>query len=214
MCDLDSSSFSRATEAVWALRDASGIQAMRVQVGRGSVTVVNAIPFLPGLFDGDHGRLFVAATQLRRGDDVRFLSEDHHPSLLALLWRHGAAVVVLRWRSSRSCCGAAASGSARSRRRQTPPAAPWPSRSAARDSSPCATAAATRFTRRSSARSTKRRDAGFRATASVGQERAAAVARLTGVDRQRSRPHSNRWFAPLPRAPRHDRDARGARRRP
>ena len=42
---------------------ASGIQAMRVQVGRGSVTVINATPFRDRrLFDGDHGRLFVAAT--------------------------------------------------------------------------------------------------------------------------------------------------------
>ena len=32
---------------------------------------------------------------MRRGDDVHFLSEDDHPSLLALLWQHGAPVVVL-----------------------------------------------------------------------------------------------------------------------
>ena len=66
------------------------------QVGRGSVTVINATPFRErSLFDGDHGRLFVAATELRRGDEVHFLSEDDHPSLLALLWQYGAPVVVL-----------------------------------------------------------------------------------------------------------------------
>ena len=32
---------------------------------------------------------------MRRGDDVHFLSEDTHPSLLALLWRYGAPVVML-----------------------------------------------------------------------------------------------------------------------
>jgi hypothetical protein len=47
------------------------------------------------LFEGDHGWLFVAATQVRRGDDVHFLSEDAHPSLLALLWQYGAPVVIL-----------------------------------------------------------------------------------------------------------------------
>ena len=81
---------------MWTLRDESGIQAMRVEVGRGSVTVINATPFRErSLFDGDHGWLFVAATEMRRGDDVHFISEDDHPSLLALLWQYGAPVVML-----------------------------------------------------------------------------------------------------------------------
>jgi hypothetical protein len=97
MCGLDRISSLTSTEnAVWALRDASGIQAMRVEVSRGSVTVINATPFRErSLFDGDHGWLFATATQLRRGDDVHFMSEDAHPSLLALLWRYGAPVVML-----------------------------------------------------------------------------------------------------------------------
>jgi hypothetical protein len=97
MCDLDGVSFLTSDRnAVWALRDALGIQAMRVQVGRGSVTVINTMPFrYRNLFDGDHARLFVAATQMRSDDDVHFLSEDDHPALLALLWQWGAPVVVL-----------------------------------------------------------------------------------------------------------------------
>jgi hypothetical protein len=97
LCDLDGVSFlASKRDALWALRDRSGIQAMRVQVGRGSVTVINATSFRErSLFDGDHGRLFVAATGLRRGDDIHFLSEDDHPSLLALLWQYGAPVVLL-----------------------------------------------------------------------------------------------------------------------
>ena len=80
----------------WALRDQAGLQVVRVAVGKGSVTVINALPFrYQNLFDGDHGRLFVAATQLRRGDELYFLSEDDHPSLLSLIWRHGAPVVML-----------------------------------------------------------------------------------------------------------------------
>jgi hypothetical protein len=97
ICDVSVwSSLTSDTTARWALRDKSGIQAMRMQVGRGSVTVINAAPFRErGVFDGDHGRLFVAATQLRRGDDLHFLSEDEYPSLLALLWQYGAPVVAL-----------------------------------------------------------------------------------------------------------------------
>jgi hypothetical protein len=69
---------------------------VRVPVGRGSVTAINASPFNHrSLLDGDHGRLFVASVGLRPGDEVHFLSEDDHPSLLALLWIHGSPVVVL-----------------------------------------------------------------------------------------------------------------------
>ena len=80
----------------WSLRDSRGLQAVRVRVGDGSVTVINATPFTyRNLLDEDHARLFVAATQLKRGDAVRFISENESPSLLALIWRHGAPVVVL-----------------------------------------------------------------------------------------------------------------------
>ena len=97
ICELDGGSFLTTRKSpVWALRDASGIQALRVEVGRGSVTVINATPFRErSLFEGDHGWLFVAATEMRRGDEVHFMSEDAHASLLALLWQHGAPVVVL-----------------------------------------------------------------------------------------------------------------------
>jgi hypothetical protein len=80
----------------WALRDNNGIQAMRMRVGRGSVTLVNANAYRDKqLLEFDHGRLFVAATQLRRGDEIHFLSEMEHLSLLALIWTYGAPVVIL-----------------------------------------------------------------------------------------------------------------------
>ncbi len=97
LCDTAFLSFLTTTRTVeWSLRDDAGIQAMRVQVGKGHVTVINASPFgRRRLFDGDHDWLFVRATQFRKGDEVRFLSEDDPPSLLALLWQYGAPVVVL-----------------------------------------------------------------------------------------------------------------------
>jgi hypothetical protein len=76
--------------AQWQLRDDRGVRAIRVAVGRGSVTVIRATPFWwRSLLDEDHAELFVAMTQLRRGDRVHFLSEDDHPSLPVLVWRHG-----------------------------------------------------------------------------------------------------------------------------
>jgi hypothetical protein len=97
ICDVSPlSSLTSTQTAQWALRDASGPQVMRVAAGRGSVTVLNGEPFrYLSLFDGDHGALLAAATQLRRGDEVHFLSEEDQPSLLALAWQHGTPVVCL-----------------------------------------------------------------------------------------------------------------------
>jgi hypothetical protein len=110
LCDFDANSSLITTRtATWSLRNADGAQVMRVDVGKGSVTVVNAKPFAErSLFDGDHGWLLVAATNLRRGDDIHFFSEESHPSLLALVWSSGSPTVVLvlvliwlgLWRSS------------------------------------------------------------------------------------------------------------------
>jgi len=96
ICDVGISWLESPRTAVWALRDKTHLQSIRVRVGRGSVTVVNGAPFrYRELFDGDHARLLVAAAQLRRGDDVHFVSEDDYPSLLALTWRYGAPVVAI-----------------------------------------------------------------------------------------------------------------------
>ena len=97
LCDFDQYSFLMAKngDPLWTLGDGSGAQAVRVRVGRGHVTAINATPFRRRqLFDGDHGWLFVTATELHRGDVVHFLSEADHPSLLALTWQYGAPVVV------------------------------------------------------------------------------------------------------------------------
>ncbi|HKQ84497.1 MAG TPA: DUF4350 domain-containing protein [Steroidobacteraceae bacterium] len=83
-------------EPQWSLVDGEGYQAVRVPVGRGSVTWLNAAPFLyRDLMAADHGLLFVAATQLQAGDTIMFMSEEDQLSLLALIWKHGAPVVLL-----------------------------------------------------------------------------------------------------------------------
>jgi hypothetical protein len=97
MCQLDAPwTLTTSQPALWALRSESGVQVLRVGVGQGSVTWINAAPFRGmKLFDGDHAWLFAAATELRRGDEVHFLSEENHASLFALIWLNGAPVVVL-----------------------------------------------------------------------------------------------------------------------
>jgi hypothetical protein len=97
MCEISIfATLSTQKAPEWALRDQKEIQALRVAVGRGSVTVINAVPFrYRNFLEEDHARIFVAATELRRGDEVHFLTEDDHPSLLALAWQYGAPVVIL-----------------------------------------------------------------------------------------------------------------------
>jgi len=97
LCDVDrASSLATKQKPEWALRSKSRVQALRVRVGRGSVTVINAEPFrYMSLFDGDHAALLVGAAQLRRADEVHFLSEEDHPSLFAMAWTNGAPFVVL-----------------------------------------------------------------------------------------------------------------------
>jgi hypothetical protein len=98
VCEVNYGVTLSTTRAVdWALDEAKlGRQALRVRIGRGSVTMINAQPFrFRGLLEGDHGWLLAAAAQLRRGDEVSFLSEAEYPSLLAIVWQTGAPVVVL-----------------------------------------------------------------------------------------------------------------------
>ena len=96
LCGGDFSFLVTERQTPWALRDEIGHQAMRVPIGRGSVTVINGVPFTrQELFKGDHAAVFVAATQLKRGDHIVFITEDEHPSLLALMWMYGAPAVML-----------------------------------------------------------------------------------------------------------------------
>lgn len=97
LCNLDTSrSLTSSRPLLWALRDDKRLQALRVAVGRGSVTVLNASPFRHrDFFEGDHPTLFVTATQLHRADHVFFFTEEDHASLLTLVWRFAAPVVLL-----------------------------------------------------------------------------------------------------------------------
>jgi hypothetical protein len=97
-CDFNSfTQLETGREPEWFLREKdAGIQAVRVRVGAGTVSVINGDPFrYRALFDGDHGWLLVTAAGLRRGDTVHFLTENESPSLLALTWQYGGPVIVV-----------------------------------------------------------------------------------------------------------------------
>jgi hypothetical protein len=81
----------------WRVRDREGgVRALRIPIGRGSVTIVNADAFHnTELLCGDSAVLFAAATQLRRGEEIAFLTDGEGGSLLALLWRYGSPVIAL-----------------------------------------------------------------------------------------------------------------------
>jgi hypothetical protein len=92
----DFSSLFTTRPVAWALEDDIGKQVLRVNVGKGSVTVINGAPFqFLQFLQKDNPSLLVAAAQLRRGDDVHFLSEEEHASLLTLAWLYGWPAVVL-----------------------------------------------------------------------------------------------------------------------
>jgi len=97
ICGFDFGSwFEPARGLLWSLGDDGYRQAVRVSVGRGTVTVLNGVPFVyREIFEGEHGELLVAAAKLRAGDHVVFMSEADVASLPELVWRHGAPVVVV-----------------------------------------------------------------------------------------------------------------------
>jgi hypothetical protein len=97
LCDFDETTFLSSRDVDWALSSERYYrQAIRVPIGRGFVTLINARPFeYRAIFDGNHAWLLVAAAQLKRGDEVHFLSEGEHPSLLSLVWQYGAPAVWL-----------------------------------------------------------------------------------------------------------------------
>lgn len=85
-----------AGQPEWALEDDDGMQVVRVAVGRGKVILINGQPFATReMLEANNGTLFVDAALLRHDDHVVFLSEEDHPSILALIWIHGAPAVLL-----------------------------------------------------------------------------------------------------------------------
>jgi hypothetical protein len=98
VCDFAEATVLLTTRAVkWGLGDADGLRAVRVPVGRGTVTLLlSESPFdRRDLLQADQASLFVSAMQLRRGDLLHVVTEQDYPTLPALVWRFGWPVVAL-----------------------------------------------------------------------------------------------------------------------
>lgn len=97
VCGLDQGTrLTTKRRPSWILSDDQGIQGLRIDIGKGSFTLLNATPFENrDLFLADNALLFVSATRLERGGTLHFLSEEKSASLLELIWNHGAPVVML-----------------------------------------------------------------------------------------------------------------------
>ncbi len=97
VCALQTLGFLSASRKVeWALEDEENPQVMRVQIGKGFLTLINGTPFgNRELLEADNAALFVDAARLRRGDHVVFVSEQKRTSLLQLIWLYGAPAVLL-----------------------------------------------------------------------------------------------------------------------
>lgn len=96
LCDFDSYRYITSSKPVkWGLRDEHGLQAVRTEIDKGSVTLINGALFgNRELLEGEHALLFVAATQLRHDDHIYFLMDEDGVPLLKLIWRYGSPVVV------------------------------------------------------------------------------------------------------------------------
>ncbi len=80
----------------WSLSSEYGMQVLRVNIGRGSVTVIPREWLIENksLLRHDHAQIFVAASQLKRGDQLYILNVSRAETLIALLWRLAAPAIV------------------------------------------------------------------------------------------------------------------------
>jgi hypothetical protein len=81
---------------VWSLANRSGLQVLRVNIGRGSLTVIPRYSLISNLnlIRHDHAEIFVSASQLAQGDDLYIVNVARAETLIALVWRLAAPALV------------------------------------------------------------------------------------------------------------------------
>ena len=86
---------SKRTPA-WSLANRYGLQVLRVNIGRGSVTVIPRYSLISNknLIRHEHAEIFVTASQLVRGDALYIVNVARAETLIALVWRLAAPAVV------------------------------------------------------------------------------------------------------------------------
>jgi hypothetical protein len=86
---------SKRTPA-WSLANRSGLQVLRVNIGRGSVTVIPRYSLISNqnLIRHEHAEIFVTASHLVRGDALYIVNVARAETLIALVWRLAAPALV------------------------------------------------------------------------------------------------------------------------
>jgi hypothetical protein len=80
----------------WSLANQFGLQVLRVNIGRGSVTVIprRSLVGNKNLLRHDHAEIFIAASQLTRSDALYIVHVAQAETLIALVWRLAAPALV------------------------------------------------------------------------------------------------------------------------
>jgi hypothetical protein len=88
--------WSSKREPAWSLANGSGLQVLRVNIGRGSVTVIPRYSLISNknLIRHDHGEIFITASHLIRGDALYIVNVARAETLIALVWRLAAPALV------------------------------------------------------------------------------------------------------------------------
>jgi hypothetical protein len=80
----------------WSLANESGLQVLRVNIGRGSVTVIPRYSLIANknFIRHDHAEIFITASHLTRGDALYIVNVARAETLIAMVWRLAAPALV------------------------------------------------------------------------------------------------------------------------
>jgi hypothetical protein len=83
-------------KTAWSLESEFGLQVLRVNIGRGSVTVIPRYALIANknLIRQDHAKIFIAASHLSRGDALYIVNVARAETLIAMIWRLAAPALV------------------------------------------------------------------------------------------------------------------------
>jgi hypothetical protein len=98
LCGLqDVLAFKSRQTPTWSVANTHGIQSMRLNIGRGTLTILPRITVGDNwhIRKGDHAKLILAASGLQRGDRVLLYQPSRSEKLLPMLWRIAAPGIVV-----------------------------------------------------------------------------------------------------------------------
>lgn len=97
VCSRGDSLLKTTRPLEWWVSDLTGMRALRLKAGLGTVTLSTnwSLPQRTTLLDDEHAALFAALVQLRPGQRIWLVQDEESPGIVATLWRQAPAAVVL-----------------------------------------------------------------------------------------------------------------------